>query len=93
MSDTWSVIKQILGWANIALEEAETMSDSQKIPKVVKTDVKTAHEAIERLVQYKDEALHQAFTDAQYKALVQKLQANNIPITSDILKGATDLNR
>lgn len=84
MNDSWSIIEKILGWANVVLEEVQVaMVQSDELPDLVKNDVAEAKQAVQRLVEYERQALEQASTNIQYQELVRKLQAQDMPITSE----------
>lgn len=84
MQTSWSVIKDVLEWANLVLLELQTaMHNIDPSYQKVKNDVEAAQEAVKTLIDFERESLEEVSYLVQYKELVQKLQVLDLPITKE----------
>lgn len=88
MDTSRSVIRKVLAWANVVLNEvypAMTSSEDRK-------DVADAKKALQRLTQNKQRTLQEASDKVVYEKLVRKLQAEEMPITPEEWKRSSRLD-
>ncbi|GAB4383591.1 MAG: hypothetical protein Kow00121_45690 [Elainellaceae cyanobacterium] len=83
MDDSWTLIRKVLGWANVVLEEVHEAMTNSRSSDADKSDVESTQQAIERLMTNKQQALQAAAAEVEYQELVRKLQAQNMPITPE----------
>lgn len=84
MQTSWSVIKDVLEWANLVLVELQTaMFNTAPSDQKFKNDVDTAQQAVEALIYSEEQSLEEVSSLVKYQDLVQKLQALDLPITEE----------
>ena len=63
--------------------QAEMENSNGSTPNAIRQDIARAGEATARLIEYPPNYLSEASQHIEFKALVEKLQAQDMPITKD----------